>query len=58
MENKLIYDERIKNSLSFNSYVEMTEKFIGGTDVNNLNEEEFEKYNYIKFILQRNKRRN
>jgi len=56
MDNNLIYNKIIKNGLSFNSYVEITEKFLETTDVNNLNDEEFETYNYIKLNLQRSKR--
>ena len=56
MEDNLIYDERVKKGLSFNSYVEMTKNFLETTDVNTLNEEELEKYNYTKLNFQRSKR--
>ncbi len=56
MEYKLIYDERIKNGLSYEGFISMTEKFLKETDVNSLSKEELEKYNYTKLNLQRSKR--
>ena len=56
MKPKLIYEKRVNNGLTYSKYIELTEEYIEHTDVENLNEEELEIYNYIKFNLHRSKR--
>ena len=56
MKPKLIYEKRVNNRLTYSKYIELTEEYIEHTDVENLNEEELEIYNYTKFNLHRSKR--
>ncbi|MCH7828211.1 MAG: hypothetical protein IIC75_09630 [Bacteroidetes bacterium] len=56
MKPKLIYEKRVNNGLTYSKYIELTEKYIEHTNVENLNEEELEIYNYTKFNLHRSKR--